>query len=175
LLAILLTKLEPSDVFTVSFFSSESGHLQGAQLTHENITAGVAAVRALFPLSHAFSQLDTIVSAHSMGTAYGRAIAYTAIYEGASFASLESSKLFHANECQSTIHATYESVLTHLFRHAPDQCGRCPLLQSLPHPSPDRRIPQNRACAHIGPCHLEGSAQVLALPLRLAPQARSSH
>ncbi|KAJ7905305.1 hypothetical protein B0H14DRAFT_3102791 [Mycena olivaceomarginata] len=89
---------KPSDVFTVSFFSSESGHLQGAQLTHENITAGVAAVRALFPLSHAFSQLDTIVSAHSMGTAYGRAIAYTAIYEGASFASLESSKLFHANE-----------------------------------------------------------------------------
>jgi len=33
-----------------------------------------------------------------MGTAYGRAIAYTAIYEGTSFATLESSKLFHANE-----------------------------------------------------------------------------
>ncbi|KAF8212433.1 hypothetical protein K438DRAFT_1567350 [Mycena galopus ATCC 62051] len=89
---------KPTDVFTVSFFSSESGHIQGAQLTHENITAGVAAVRALLPLSYAFSQLDTIVSAHSMGTAYGRAIAYTAIYEGTSFASLESSKLFHANE-----------------------------------------------------------------------------
>ncbi|KAF7338450.1 Acetyl-CoA synthetase [Mycena venus] len=89
---------KPNDVFTVSFFSSESGHIQGAQLTHENITAGVAAVRALLPLSHAFSQLDTIVSAHSMGTAYGRAIAYTAIYEGTSFATLESSKLFHANE-----------------------------------------------------------------------------
>ncbi|KAF7363278.1 Acetyl-CoA synthetase [Mycena sanguinolenta] len=89
---------KPTDVFTVSFFSSESGQIQGTQITHENITAGVAAVRALLPLSHAFSQLDTIVSAHSMGTPYGRAIAYTAIYEGTSFASLESSKLFHANE-----------------------------------------------------------------------------
>jgi len=89
---------KPSDVFTVSFFSSESGHIQGAQITHENLTAGVAAVRGLVPLSHAFSQLDTIVSAHSLGTAYGRAIAYTALFEGTSFATLESSKLFHANE-----------------------------------------------------------------------------
>ncbi|KAK7029740.1 acetyl-CoA synthetase [Favolaschia claudopus] len=89
---------KPSDVFTVSFFSSESGHIQGAQLTHENITAGVAAVRALLPLSHAFSQLDTVVSAHTLSSAYGRAIAYTAIYEGTSFATLESSKLFHENE-----------------------------------------------------------------------------
>ncbi|KAJ7090065.1 hypothetical protein C8R43DRAFT_1050539 [Mycena crocata] len=89
---------KPSDVFTVSFFASESGHIQGAQLTHENLTAGVAAVRALLPLSHAFSQLDTVVSAHSMGTAFGRAIAYTALFEGTSFATLESSKLFHADE-----------------------------------------------------------------------------
>ncbi|KAJ7219090.1 acetyl-CoA synthetase [Mycena pura] len=88
---------KPNDVFTVSFFS-ESGHIQGAQLTHENLTAGVAAVRALLPLSHAFSQLDTIVSAHYMGTAYGRAIAYTALFEGTSFATLESSKLFHADD-----------------------------------------------------------------------------
>ncbi|KAJ7752042.1 hypothetical protein B0H16DRAFT_1547206 [Mycena metata] len=89
---------KPSDVFTISFYSSESGHIQGAQITHENITAGVAAVRALLPLSHAFSPLDTVVSAHSLGTAYGRAIAYTALFEGTSFATLESSKLFHANE-----------------------------------------------------------------------------
>ncbi|KAJ7694171.1 hypothetical protein B0H17DRAFT_1058042 [Mycena rosella] len=89
---------KPNDIFTVSFFASESGHIQGAQLTHENLTAGVAAVRAMLPISHAFSQLDTVVSAHSMGTAYGRAIAYTALFEGTSFATLESSKLFHADE-----------------------------------------------------------------------------
>ena len=87
-------------MFTVSFFASDSGHIQGAQLTHENLTAGAAAVRALLPLSHAFSQLDTVVSAHSMSTSYGRAIAYTALFEGTSFATLESSKLFHADDCK---------------------------------------------------------------------------
>ncbi|KAF8964661.1 hypothetical protein BDZ97DRAFT_1814951 [Flammula alnicola] len=89
---------KPSDVFTVSFYETESGQVHGAQFTHENMTAGVAAVRALFPLSNALSPLDTIVSAHSMSTAYGRAIAYTAIYEGTSFASVPSSELYHADE-----------------------------------------------------------------------------
>ncbi|KAF7321822.1 Acetyl-CoA synthetase [Mycena kentingensis (nom. inval.)] len=94
---------KPSDVFTVSFFSTESGQIQGAQLTHENLTAGVAAVRALMPLAHAFSPLDTIVSAHSMSTAYGRAIAYTALFEGTSFATLDSSKLFREDESSPQI------------------------------------------------------------------------
>ncbi|KAK0228337.1 hypothetical protein IW262DRAFT_1350397 [Armillaria fumosa] len=85
---------KPSDVFTVSFFASGNGQMQGAQLTHENITAGVAAIRALLPASHPLSPLDTIVSAHSLSTAHGRAIAYTAVFEGTSFATLDSSKLF---------------------------------------------------------------------------------
>ncbi|KAF8803563.1 hypothetical protein BYT27DRAFT_7195406 [Phlegmacium glaucopus] len=89
---------KPSDVFTISFYRTTSGHLQGAHFTHENMTAGVTAVRALLPLSHAFSPLDTIVSAHSMNTAYGRAIAYTAIYEGTSFASIPGSEIYHADE-----------------------------------------------------------------------------
>ena len=89
---------EPSDVFTISFYQTTSGHLQGAQLTHENITAGVAAIRALLPALHAFSPVDTIVSVHSMNTAYGRAIAYTAIHEGTSFASIPGSELYHADE-----------------------------------------------------------------------------
>lgn len=87
-----------SDVFTVSFHQTETGHCQGTQLTHENITAGVAAVRGLFPLNFAISPLDTIVSAHSLSTAYGRAIGYTAIFEGTSFASLASSKAYHVEE-----------------------------------------------------------------------------
>ncbi|KAF7295099.1 Acetyl-CoA synthetase [Mycena indigotica] len=97
---------KPSDVFTLSFFSTESGQIQSAQLTHENFTAGVAAVRALLPLSHAFSQLDTVVSAHSLGSAYGRAIAYTALFEGTSFATLDGSKLFHDGEHTSRIDLT---------------------------------------------------------------------
>jgi len=36
------------------------------------------------------SALDTIVSAHPLNTIYGRVIAYTAIYEGTSFATLSS-------------------------------------------------------------------------------------
>jgi len=87
-----------SDVFTVSFYQSDSGLLQGAQLTHENLTAGVAAVRALLPASHAFSLLDTIVSAYSMNSAYGRAIAYTAIHEGTNFASVPGSEVYRADE-----------------------------------------------------------------------------
>jgi long-chain acyl-CoA synthetase len=89
---------KPSDVFSVSFFQDSNGHIQGTQLTHANLTAGVAAVHALFPMSAMLSTLDTIVSTHSMGGAYGRAVAYTAIYEGASFATTESSKLFRVDE-----------------------------------------------------------------------------
>ncbi|OBZ75164.1 Long-chain-fatty-acid--CoA ligase 5 [Grifola frondosa] len=88
-----LPQPDPQEVFTVSFFSTPSGELQGTQLTHENLTAGVAATRALLPLSTAMSSLDTIISAFSLSTPYGRAVAYTAIYEGTSFATLESSKI----------------------------------------------------------------------------------
>lgn len=91
---------EPTDVFTVSYFSNEAGQLQAAQLTHENVTAGVAATRSLLPISHALSPLDTLVSAFSLSTAYGRTIAYTAIYEGTSFATLPSSKMYHADGCK---------------------------------------------------------------------------
>ncbi|KAF8163006.1 hypothetical protein B0H34DRAFT_650803 [Crassisporium funariophilum] len=98
---ILSAPPKPNDVFTVSFYETPSGQIHGAQLTHENMTAGVAAVRAILPLSHAFSPLDTIISAHSMSTAYGRAVAYTAIHEGTSFASIPSSTLYHEDESKS--------------------------------------------------------------------------
>lgn len=85
----------PDDVFTVSFSKSASGSLEGVQFTHENFTAAVAAVRTLFPPSNGLSSLDTIVSAHSLSTPFGRSIAYTALYESTSFATLSSTKLFH--------------------------------------------------------------------------------
>ncbi|EIW85235.1 hypothetical protein CONPUDRAFT_135048 [Coniophora puteana RWD-64-598 SS2] len=84
----------PSDVFTVSFSETASGSLEGIQFTHENFTAAVAAVRTLFPPSNSLSPLDTICSAHSLSTPFGRSIAYTALYESTSFATLSSTKLF---------------------------------------------------------------------------------
>ena len=68
--------------------------MEGAKLTHENITSGTAATRALLPVSNSLTSLDTIVSSHSLSTAFGRAVAYTAILEGTSFATTDSTKLF---------------------------------------------------------------------------------
>ena len=84
---------DPQDIVTVTFHTNAAGELEGTQLTHENFTAGVAATRNLLPLSNAISSLDTIVSAFSLSTPYGRAVAYTAIYEGTSFATLDSTRL----------------------------------------------------------------------------------
>jgi len=93
-----LSSPAPQDAFTVSFFSSPSGEVQGTLLTHENLTAGVASTRSLLPLSGVLSPLDTIVSGHSLSTAYGRAVVYTALYEGTNFATLDSTKLFDNEE-----------------------------------------------------------------------------
>ena len=88
---------EPSDVFTLAVYEVVDGVAHGAQLTHENVTAAVAAVRALFPTAP-LSSLDTILSAHPLSTAFGRAVAYTAIYEGTSFATILTSELYHAED-----------------------------------------------------------------------------
>ncbi|KAL9714873.1 hypothetical protein Ac2012v2_001533 [Leucoagaricus gongylophorus] len=85
---------EPQDVCTVLYSANKAGRLQATQFTHENMTAGVAAIRSLLPVSHALSPLDTLVSAFSLSSAYGRAIAYTAIYEGTSFATLASCQIY---------------------------------------------------------------------------------
>lgn len=84
---------DPKQVFTVSFYLTPGRDLRGAQLTHENVTAGVTAIRAIFPTSGAMSPMDTVVSAHSLSTAFGRAVAYTALYEGSNFASTSSARI----------------------------------------------------------------------------------
>ncbi|KAI0670544.1 acetyl-CoA synthetase-like protein [Trametes maxima] len=85
---------DPNEVFTVSFYETPSGGFDGVQLTHQNLTAGVAATRALMPPSSAISPLDTIVSAYPLGSPCGRTIAYTALFEGTGFATVDSTKLF---------------------------------------------------------------------------------
>jgi long-chain acyl-CoA synthetase len=64
------------------------------RFTHSNFTSGVTAIRALFPPSIALSTLDTLVSAHSLSTPFGRAVAYTALYECACFATCDSTRIY---------------------------------------------------------------------------------
>ena len=90
--------LAPERVFSVSFYQGEDGQMHGAQLTHQNLTAGVTAVRALVPPSAPLTGLDTIVSAHSLSTAYGRSVAYTALLEGCSFATLPTTRIFNTDD-----------------------------------------------------------------------------
>jgi long-chain acyl-CoA synthetase len=96
LVSLTRSRSGPDDVFTVSYCRDASDQVRAVHLTHQNITAGVTAIRALLPASAPLSALDTIISAHSLSTAFGRTVAYTALYEGTSFATLESSKLFKA-------------------------------------------------------------------------------
>lgn len=92
----------PNDVnhvFTVAFSKTPSGTgFQAAQFTQQNLTAGVASTRSLLPVSSPPTPLDTIVSAFSLSTPYGRTIAYTAVYEGASLATLNSTRIFSGSE-----------------------------------------------------------------------------
>lgn len=91
----------PSDVnhvFTIAFSKTPSGtSLQAVEFTQQNLTAGVASTRSLLPVSSPPTPLDTIVSAFSLSTPYGRTIAYTAVYEGTSFATLSSTRIFSEN------------------------------------------------------------------------------
>lgn len=88
----------PERVFSVAFHQGHDGQMHGAQLTHQNLTAGVTAVRALVPPSAPLTGLDTVISAHSLSTAYGRSIAYTALLEGCSFGTLPTTRIFKTDD-----------------------------------------------------------------------------
>ncbi|KAI6109863.1 hypothetical protein F5141DRAFT_1188772 [Pisolithus sp. B1] len=92
----------PNDPYTLAFFEAPSGKMQAVRFTHENMTSGVAAIRALFPPSMALSGVDTIVSNHSLSTPYGRAIAYSALYENASFATIDSTRIYDTTRVGDT-------------------------------------------------------------------------
>ncbi|KAL5490430.1 hypothetical protein ACEPAI_5263 [Sanghuangporus weigelae] len=86
--------IQPQDIFSVSFYPGPKNELKATRLTHQNLTAGVAATRALFPLTGAISSSDSIVSSHSLSTSFGRAIAYTALYENAHFSTIDTTNFF---------------------------------------------------------------------------------
>ena len=68
------------------------------EFTQQNLTAGVAATRSLLSVSSPLTPLDTIISAFSLSTPHGRTIAYTAVYEGTSLATLNSTRTFPGDE-----------------------------------------------------------------------------
>ena len=117
----------------MSFFPNPIGGLSAVSLTHENLTAGVASVRALLPLSGAISPLDTIISGHSLSTAYGRAIAYTAVFEGTNFATLKSSSLF---DNEGTLSLLKTRVMSNLGFSVSADLADLKSAESFPIPSP---------------------------------------
>ena len=72
------------------------------RFTHSHCTSGVTAIRALFPPPIALSTLDTILSDHSLSTPFGRAVAYTALYEGACFATGDSTRTCYNPDVESS-------------------------------------------------------------------------
>jgi len=90
---VTLPTPKPTDVITVGFHSVSGGVPQGTKLTHENVVAGVTATRVLPPLNDLLTPADMVYSAYSPSTALGRAILYSALYEGAHFSTTQSTIL----------------------------------------------------------------------------------
>lgn len=61
------------------------------------MTAAVTSTRLVLPLENAISATDSIVSVHSLSTPFGRALAYTALYECTNFTTTKSTELFKAD------------------------------------------------------------------------------
>lgn len=130
----------PNDPYTLAFFEAPSGKMQAVRFTHENMTSGVAAIRALFPPSMALSGVDTIVSNHSLSTPYGRAIAYSALYENASFATIDSTRIYDTTRVGDTNGVQLRNAQPH---------NLADVLSARRHPIPYPTV------LFIGPDHLE--------------------
>ncbi|KAI6111474.1 hypothetical protein EDD17DRAFT_1107278 [Pisolithus thermaeus] len=130
----------PNDPYTLAFFEAPSGKMQAVRFTHENMTSGVAAIRALFPPSMALSGVDTIVSNHSLSTPYGRAIAYSALYENASFATIDSTRMYDVTRVGDTNDVQLQNGQPH---------NLADVLSARRHPIPYPTV------LFIGPDHLE--------------------
>lgn len=90
---------DPNHVFTIAFSKTPNKvGTRAVEFTQQNLTSGIAAIRSLLPVSSPFTPLDTVVSAFSLSTPYGRTIAYAAVYEGTSLATLDSTRIFTGDE-----------------------------------------------------------------------------
>ncbi|KAH8117503.1 hypothetical protein DFH11DRAFT_1700279 [Phellopilus nigrolimitatus] len=110
--AVQTPAIEPEDVFSVSYYPGPNNELRATQLTHQNLTAGVAATRGLFPLSGPISPSDSIASSHSLSTPLGRSIAYTAVYEGAHFTTSDSTVVFATDDTSADSGAVLKNIIS---------------------------------------------------------------
>ncbi|KAF8610857.1 hypothetical protein BDV93DRAFT_503518, partial [Ceratobasidium sp. AG-I] len=83
-----------NDVFMISYYGDELGQPKAVQLTHQNMTAAVVSARGLLPVSSPMSASDRVLSSFSMNTPFGLAVAFQALYEGASFSTKPNIGLF---------------------------------------------------------------------------------
>ncbi|KAF8320094.1 acetyl-CoA synthetase-like protein [Clavulina sp. PMI_390] len=84
---------KPDRHMTTSFYDEVDGVPVGVRLTHENLTAGPTSIRSFFTLTTPLAPSSTILSAFPLASAFGRAIAYTAVFEGCNFATLDSTSI----------------------------------------------------------------------------------
>lgn len=114
-----LPAVQPSDLLNISFSRGPSDELLATQFTHENLTAGVVAAHFLLPYQNALSATDSVVSAFALGTPFGRAVAYTALYQGASFTTLPSAHLIATSESDVSAPDLAEILRVVESEHAP--------------------------------------------------------
>ncbi|KAF9514878.1 hypothetical protein BS47DRAFT_1392137 [Hydnum rufescens UP504] len=94
---VSVEKSQPTDLFSTTFYDEHNEIPIGVQLTHQNLTAGPAAVRQFFTLTTPLSSSSTVLSAFPLSTPFGRAIAYYALFEGCNFATLNSTSLLNGS------------------------------------------------------------------------------
>ncbi|GJJ12182.1 hypothetical protein Clacol_006423 [Clathrus columnatus] len=66
---------DPNAIFSIYLYETSKGELQGTQLTHVNVTAGVTSARLFFPANDAMTPTDTLLSIFQLSTPFGRALA----------------------------------------------------------------------------------------------------
>ncbi|KAH7107449.1 acetyl-CoA synthetase-like protein [Auriculariales sp. MPI-PUGE-AT-0066] len=86
-------QVESSTLLSICFHRAANNEIQATQFTHENFTAGVVATHFLLPYQNALSPKDSVVSAFPLATPFGRSVLYSALYNGASFTTVDSAKI----------------------------------------------------------------------------------
>jgi len=147
--------------------------IQGTQITHANITAGVAAIHALLPAATTFTPLDTIVSAYSLSTTFGRTIAYTALYEGASFATLASSAVYQTGESMSDSNSFHVTLIDNFPRSNCARLERCNVWLYLSYPFSNRPLLEGSTSqGHLDRYHQDRCPVLASVSVCLETQVR---
>lgn len=96
--SVIVPDFDPSQLFTTAYHDRIRNTPVGVKISHQTLTAGPTAIRQFFTLSTPLSASSTVLSAFPLTSPFGRAVLYTAVMEGASFGTVESTSLFKAPE-----------------------------------------------------------------------------